>query len=325
MISAFFDKYDIAAAQDIAVGVSGGADSMALCFALAEELPEINIHALTVDHGLRDDSAGEALHVAEQLSRLSNVTHHILKWDHRGDAPDARIQELARHARYDLMAGYMAEHKISHLFLGHHMDDQAETFLFRLAKGSGVDGLSCMLPVKKHMSGIILCRPMLGIEKSEILGFCKENEIGFINDPSNDCDEYARVRLRKSMGVLAAEGLSAKRLAVCATRHARAREALEFFAYRAFDGCLVNKGAKRTVFNYSELISNPEEIILRVISHAMSQINQGDGYGARTDRVENLCSDLINDKLFRKRTLGGIIFEHNVKNNEFVMSLEKAT
>ncbi len=325
MIDGFFCKYsNIEQHKDIAVGVSGGADSMALCFALAQEFKG-NIHAITVDHGLREESGAEALHVADQLSCLSNVTHHILKWDHDGCAPYVRIQELARNARYDLMASYMSEHKITYLFLGHHMNDQAETFLFRLAKGSGVDGLSCMLPVQKHESGIILCRPMLDIEKSEIFDFCKENDINFINDPSNNNDAYARVRLRKSMDILSEEGLTIKRLAVCAARHARAREALDFFAIKVFDDCLLHNDSTCIVFNYSKLILNPEEIVLRVVLYAMSKIYDIKGYGARMERVENLCFDLIYTKKFRKRTLGRIIFEHNIKNGEFIMSLEKAT
>ncbi len=322
MISAFFDKYIDGGVKNIAVGVSGGADSMALCFMLSEYFAG-TIHAFTVDHGLRAESAGEAKHVAEQLSRRSNVNHHILKWEHVGGKPDARIQELARKSRHDLMAAYMIDRKIDHLFLGHHMNDQAETFLFRLAKGSGVDGLSCMLPLQKMDNGIILCRPLLGFQKAEITEYCVKNAIDFIDDPSNNSDDYARVRIRKSMDILSAEGLSAKRLSVCAARHARARQALDIMTDTAFKACFLNKGAKRIVFGLSELLNNPEEIILRIIILAMKSLNKNNGYGARAEKIESLCFDLVNNENFRKRTLGGIIFECNTQKNEFIMSLEK--
>ncbi len=332
MISAFFDKY-IKECGDIALAVSGGADSMALCFMLSEYLSDssnITIHALTVDHALRKESAAEALYVAEQLKQLSNVEHHILKWNHEGQKPDARIQELARKARYDLMHGYMAKREIKYLFLGHHMDDQAETFLFRLAKGSGVDGLSCMLPMQETKEGAALCRPLLEVPKADLVDFCKERGIDFIDDPSNQSLDYARVRLRKSMDILSAEGLSPKRLSICAARHARARKALEDIAYKIYNDSIYNKDTSSIVFNSKILLDNPEEIILRVILHAMSQLKKlgiSDGYGARMERVENLCADLIysnriSQSNFRKRTLGGIIFEHNKVDNKFTMSLE---
>ncbi len=323
-IKKFFDKY-IDLEQDIAVGVSGGADSMALCFALSECFSNNKkIHALTVDHGLRDESNAESQYVADKLKNLTNVTHHILKWEHdSGNKPDARIQEKARNARYNLMARYMMGLGITHLFLGHHMNDQAETFLFRLAKGSGIDGLSCMLPIQKMDNGIILCRPMLGVQKSEIIDFCSDKGISFIDDPSNECDDYARVRLRKSMDILSAEGLSTKRLAVNAMRHARARSALGFIADRAFIDCLVNKDAKRIVFDSKGLVCNPEEIILRVILRAVTELKSENGYGARMEKMEALCFDFINAKQFRKQTLGGVIFER--KDDKFIMSLENPT
>ncbi len=324
MIKAFFDKY-MDGSCDIAVAVSGGADSMALCFALSEYLSnDITIHALTVDHGLRLEAGDEALHVAQQLARLPNIEHHILKWEHSGGAtPDARIQELARNARYDLMGGYMRERDIAHLFLGHHMGDQAETFLFRLAKGSGIDGLSCMLPLQKMVNDVILCRPMLDLEKSYMIDFCADRAIEYIDDPSNKSDNYARVRLRKSMDILASEGLSAKRLSVCAARHARARKALEYAADKGFEQCILQNDAKRIVFAFKPLTEMPEEIVLRIVITAMAHLTHSEGYGARLERVENLCSDLMTEKPFRKRTLGGLVFEHNSKDNTFVIFLER--
>ncbi len=309
---------------DIAVGVSGGADSMALCFALSEYFKDsaaVTIHALSVDHALRTESLGEAQHVAEMLKPLSNVEHQILTWAHE-TKPDARIQEKARVARYDLMKNYMRAHNITMLFLGHHMDDQAETLLFRLAKGSGLDGLSCMSVVQRMENDFILCRPLLGLNKVDIILFCEGRGIGFINDPSNDCEDYARVRLRKSRDILAEEGLTSKRLSVAAKRFSRARKALDLMANNSFEGCLLENKSGRVVFKLSGLVSYPEEIVLRVILKAMSNLQNDTGYGTRLERVENLCADLMKPDSFRKRTLGGIIFECRNKDDQLILSLE---
>ncbi|MGH1378804.1 MAG: tRNA lysidine(34) synthetase TilS [Alphaproteobacteria bacterium] len=309
---------------NIAVGVSGGADSMALCFALSEyfkDVPSVTIYALSVDHGLRRESADEVQHVARQLSNLPNVYHHVLTWAHE-TTPEARIQEKAREARYSLMKEYMRERGINLLFLGHHIDDQAETFLFRLSKGSGLDGLSCMSVAQDMGADITFCRPMLGLKKEDMISFCDDRGVGFIDDPSNYCDNYARVRLRKSRDLLAEEGLSSKRLFVASKRFFRARKALEQLSNSAYDECFLESDASCIVFKLSSLISNPEEIVLRVVLRAMSELKNDSGYGARLERVENLCADLVVQESFRKRTLGGIIFECKTKDDKFILSLE---
>ncbi len=318
---------DVIGGGDVAVAVSGGADSLALCFALSEyfmDRPDVTLHALSVDHGLREGSAAEPAHVAGQLVALSNVRHAVLTWDHgAGGKPSARLQEQARHARYDLMREYMQAQGLTNLFLGHHMDDQAETFLFRLAKGSGLDGLSCMTPVQEMAEGFVLCRPFLEFEKADLVSFCAMRGVDFVDDPSNESDDFARVRLRKSRDILAAEGLSSKRLRVTAARLSRAREALEIMAHRAFCDCLYENSSSRIVFKFDLLVSYPAEIVLRVILDAMSELCPGAGYGARMERVERLCVDLIDAEAFRKRTLGGIVFDRRDAEGVLVLSLEQ--
>ncbi len=296
---------------DIAVGVSGGADSMALCYALSDFFGGTGntLHALSVDHGLRPEAAEEARQVAKALDALPNVQHQILTW-HHDEKPTARVQESARNARYDLMGDYMRDHNLSHLFLGHHMDDQAETFLFRLAKGSGLDGLGGM-PYMHVRDDILLCRPFLDMQKSEIIDYCEGHNIDFINDPSNDSDDYARVRLRKSMDVLSVEGLTPKRLAVTAKRLLRVREAVDHIVEKEYKNVLLEKNNSRIVFNVGVLSENPFEIVLRVILKAMAELSPDRDYGVRLERAENLCEDLMKPKSFRKRTLGGVVFECN--------------
>jgi tRNA(Ile)-lysidine synthase len=155
-----------------AVAVSGGPDSMTLAKLLSSWATQNNktIHALTVDHGLRAESADEAAQVAAWLKNWPNTRHSVLKWE--GDKPQNRIQEEARNARYRLMTDYCAGQGISSLFLAHHQDDQAETFLLRLAMGSGLDGLAAMRAVHKTGAGLILLRPFLTLPKERLLATC---------------------------------------------------------------------------------------------------------------------------------------------------------
>lgn len=295
-------RFDGVKADDVAVAVSGGPDSMALAAALSDYFQE-ELLVLTVDHGLRAESKAEA----ETVSQLKNINHKILAWDH-SQKPDSRIQEKARQARYDLMFEEIREQGKMYLFLGHHMNDQAETFLFRLAKGSGLDGLSCMAE-QQEREGIILCRPFLSFEKEELVRYCDENNILYSEDPSNENEGFARARLRKSMDVLAEEGLTKKRLAVTASRLSNAREALNNIAEKTFENAVLKNETNRIVLKVKELKEMGFEVLLRVVLKSVSVIGQGGEYGPRMEKVEALCHDILKQNPFRKRTLGGVVFE----------------
>ena len=148
----------------VAVAVSGGADSLALALMAAEIMP---IVTLTVDHGLRSDSKEEAQYVHDVM-RSKNIVHYILTWV--GEKPTSNIQSEARTARYKLMEDWCASEGIKYLLTAHHMADQAETFMLRLARGSGVYGLSAINPISKGITNhdIIIARPFINIRK-EIL------------------------------------------------------------------------------------------------------------------------------------------------------------
>lgn len=312
----------------VAVAVSGGPDSMALCFLLNQWSVNHNgpdIQALIVDHGLREGSAQEAASVKQALERFEKVEAHILEWAEKN--PEAKIQEEARRARYGLMAGWCAEHKIEYLFLGHHMDDQAETFLFRLAKGSGLDGLSAMRARQSYDEGLTLARPLLAYSKRELLETCRFEEVFYVEDPSNHDEAFARVRLRESAKILEKEGLSAKRLANTAKRMNRARLALDEIADKVYKTAIFDKNTKRIVFNIRNLILEPDEIALRCVLKGIADLQPGQDYVPRMEKIETLLNDLISAMKqggdFRKRTLGGVIFECDADTNEFVMSAEK--
>lgn len=316
---------DLDAAEAVAVAVSGGPDSMALCALLDGWAQGTKIHALIVDHGLRVESAEEAQGVQRTLEAYQNVTPIILTWT--GEKPGSGVQEEARRARYMLMADYCREKGIGHLFLGHHRDDQAETVLFRLAKGSGLDGLAGMQAVQKYDESLTLLRPFLDFSKDEIVHTCEQMGVKYVQDPSNENQAFARVRLRQSAGVLTEEGLTSKRLSVTAKRLSRARKALDILADKAYKEAILKNNPERIVFKIDILNTEPEEIVLRCLLKALEHLRPESDYAPRMEKIETLLYDLISSQNepdgFRKRTLGGVAFEVDERAGQLILSQER--
>ena len=311
----------------LALAVSGGPDSMALAFLLSKlavRQKNLTVHALTVDHGLRPESWQEAESVSGWLRGWPYLRHTVLRWNHqRGGPPQRAVMERARAARYALMMEYCQNHNVPALCLAHHRDDQAETLLFRLAKGSGLDGLAGMAPAVEHETGVMLLRPFLAVGKDDLLALCKSEHIPFISDPSNENAAYARPRLRQSIDVLAREGLTAERLSHTAQRMLRARQALESLSKKTLDGVLLKKETKRIVLKKDLLLKQPEEIVLRVVGLALANFQNKKPYPVRLERLEDLVHDLMAPSSFRRRTLGGVIIGRDDRKGEIVFRKEQ--
>lgn len=292
----------------VAVAVSGGPDSMALCYLLSRHAQKngMRVKAFTVDHGLRPESADEARQVAAWVRAFPCVEHEILTWT--GDKPQSRILEEARAARYGLLQQGMKNCGASYLFVAHHQDDQAETFLIRLAKGSGLDGLSGMRPVQAMEGGGKIVRPLLDVPKADLVKLCGENDIPFVRDPTNENTHYTRPRLRAAQDILAEEGLSAKRLAVTAGRLLRARDALEKLSVDAFTAALKEKRDDGFVFDARTLENIHPELLLRIFLRAMGDLRPDADYAPRMEKAESLMERFLHDPAFNGATLGGCIF-----------------
>ena len=301
----------------IAIALSGGPDSMALCWLLSHTL-NVTVHAITVDHGLRKDSASEAKRIVGWIKKWPRVKHVILKLK----LGKTRIMEAAREERYKALASYCRKHKIRHLFVAHHQDDQAETFLFRLAKGSGLDGLAGISDLQVYDKNLTLVRPLLGVSKEEIISLCQKNKIPFVTDPSNQNTDYARPRLRAARAALEKEGLSYKRLAVTATRLRLGREALEHYTHWEYESALIESKKKELTFDYPSLAVAPSDIRLRVLLKAMNNLGIK-AYGPRREKLEDLAQALFDTKKpFKNRTLGGFIFRRDDLKNRLVVEKE---
>lgn len=269
--------------QRFCVAVSGGADSLALCL-LAQNWAEKNGHslvALSVDHGLRPEAATECRWVNETLAKYG-IEHHTLIWT--GDKPARAIQATAREARYDLMGQWCKEQGIKDLLLGHHQDDQVETFLMRLARGSGVDGLSAMQKVT-HRGALRLIRPLLDAPKINLQKYLQDKGQDWIEDPSNHNVAFDRVKMRNAMSSLAEVGLTPDRLAQTAQSMQRVRKSLEHFCQQWLSehAHLFEEGYVKLAAN--ALLDENEEIVLRGLSR-IGQVVGGDVY---PPRLEKLC------------------------------------
>ncbi|MBQ0824066.1 tRNA lysidine(34) synthetase TilS [Microvirga sp. HBU67558] len=279
-------------ASGIVAAVSGGSDSTVLMHLLARwaasgSRPPVLI--ATVDHGLRPEAAAEAVFVGWEAAALG-LPHTILAWT--GDKPRTGIQEAAREARYRLLVGHALQADATHLVTAHTRDDQAETVLMRMARGSGLAGVAGMRR-ETDRSGIRHVRPLLDWPKAALLDLCRERGWPFVEDPSNASELYARVRWRRLMPLLAAEGLDAERLARLAGRAAQAEEALGLKAREVLDQADPIFEGNCLSFQAGILASEPFAIAVRALDQALVRAGFEAG---RLDRLE-ACTERLRDAL----------------------------
>ena len=245
------------------------------------------IAVATVDHGLRAEAAVEARQVGE-WARARGFTHHILT--HSGAPPRTRVQERARALRYDLLRDCAEKTGADTIVTAHHADDQAETILFRLTRGSGVAGLAGMAEMSR-LGALRLFRPLLGVPKADLIALCENHAQPFITDPSNLNESFARPRLRRLGPQLAALGLDREALLRLGMRAARAEAALGAVAAQASqDIGWRDIGWLDGGTDVSALASMPEEIALRILAGIIAAAGGG---AVRLERVESLCEALL--------------------------------
>ena len=274
----------LSSARKILLAISGGPDSTALLKLAADWRAagpaRPDICAATIDHGLRPEARAEAQAVAALAQKLG-ITHSILVWE--GEKPLAAVQEKARAARYRLLVAHAHEIGADCIVTAHHADDQAETVLMRMARGSGIAGLAGMRRVVA-LDGLSLVRPLLDVPKSGLVAFCRAEGLPFAEDSSNVDPRYARARLRLLAQTLAAQGLSARRLTELARRAARADEALGAMAQNVGDRVCKSDPAGGARLDFKALLAEPEEIGLRVLIAGVKRLSAAP---LRLHRVED--------------------------------------
>lgn len=285
----------------LAVACSGGGDSMALVV-LADDWAKARggeIIALVVDHRLRAESAQEASDVARTLTAHA-IAHRILVCAEFSSA--ANLEDAARRARYQLLESWCEEHGVLHLLTAHQRDDQAETVLMRLARGSGLDGLSGIAP-ESVRRGCRVLRPLLDVPPARLRATLRARGVAHVEDPMNRDPAFQRVRLRSARALLAAEGLSAERLAATAAHLKRAQIALATMVTETLARAVELDPHGFAALDVAALMATPVEVGLRALAAVLSTVGGAD-YPPRMHSLERLYRELPHD-LAGGRTLGG--------------------
>lgn len=290
----------------LGLAVSGGADSLALMLLAARYATDANARkrffVYSVDHDLRPEARDEVAFVVAEAQKLG-FTARGLRWD--GEKPQSGISQAARHARYGLFAQAMREDGVPVLLTAHHLGDQAETVLMRLAHGSGIEGLRGM-DYFSDVGGLTIVRPLLSVDPSQLKQVVAEAGLTAVADPSNSDLDYERVRWRQAMPMLAELGLDAARLGRFADRMRDADRTLENLASRAFAEVSVSDAQHAISIDRHWLRAVPHAVAVRVIGRSLDRVG-----GARKPHalgaVETLTDRLILEPC--KVTLHGCVID----------------
>ena len=292
------------------LAVSGGPDSMALlvlaaeCFARkGEGAPQLSV--ATIDHGLRPESGAEAAFVASEARRLG-LPHTTLRWT--GEKPATGIAAAARSARYRLLEEHARSFPAERVAVvtAHHLDDQAETFAMRLARGAGVAGLAAMAAERPLTEGspIRLIRPLLTFPKSRLIATLEARNVRFFNDPTNTDERYERARVRRLLPALNAAGITSAALATSARRLGEAEAALRYAEDRFIAtldlsfGNEVFASLKTDAFR-----EGPSLLRQRVLAHLITRYG-GESQKPQLSEIEDLAARLQSEGKCMA-TLGG--------------------
>ena len=270
--------------------------------------------ALTVDHGLRPESAKEAAQVAAWC-KARTIAHHTLTWNEA--KPSSGKQEAARNARYQLLAAWCREQDVSDLFTAHHLEDQGETLIFRLARGSGIRGLAG-IPLVSWIGNIRLIRPLLADTKQELQDYLNEMNQPWIEDPSNQSMAYTRNIIRKNL-----EGTSLPiKAGHLANQFGAIRNILEnnIVSYLT-DFISFHQGGFAS-FPSSEFISLPKTAAIDALAIALDNVSGDDA--VRDEQFEALYNRMLYPKEFKKTSLGGCLIDYQNKTGHFLISREPA-
>ena len=305
--------------ENLAVAVSGGPDSLALaylskCFSLKNKL---KIKYFIVDHKLRKESSLEAKIVKNTLKKI-DVRCKILKWN--GKKPSKNIQAIARDKRYTLLANECKKNSIKYLLLGHHIDDLFENFLIRLVRGSGLKGLISFGKNTKYKDqNLNILRPLLDLEKNDLLHISKEVFNFFIKDPSNNNEDYKRTRIRNLLQSLEKEGLDKKKFRLTIKNLKSSDKSIKFYVDKNLNCNSVFLKKKNIYILNHNFFDQSYEIIFRSLTIIIQKL--GKKYYPVRGKSINELNKGIKKKSFTKVSLGGCFIDR--VNETILISREK--
>ena len=293
--------------ENLAVAVSGGPDSLALayltkCYSLKNK---IKVKYYLVNHKLRKEASLEAEIVKKTLRKI-DIQCTVLNWN--GKKPSKNIQAIARDKRYSLLANECKKHNIKHLLLGHHLNDVFENFLIRIVRGSGLNGLiSFNKNTKYRGQNLNIIRPLLNLEKKDLLYISSKVFGFFVKDPSNINTDYKRTRIRNLLYSLEKEGLDLKKLKLTINNLQDSDKSIKFYIDRNLKKNVVFLKRKNIYILSYNFFDQSHEIIFRSLTKLIQKLGKK-YYPVRGKSINELIKR-INKKSFAKVTLGGCFIE----------------
>ena len=293
--------------KNFAVAVSGGPDSLALayltkCYSLKNK---IKVKYYIVNHKLRKESSLEAETVRKVLKKI-DIKCTILNWN--GKKPSKKIQATARDKRYSLLVNECKKNNIKYLLLGHHLNDLFENFFIRIVRGSGLNGLISLNENTKYRDqDLSILRPLLDLEKKELLHISNKVFSFFVKDPSNTNENYKRTRIRNLLDSLEKEGLDVKKLKLTIDHLKDSYESIKFYVNKNLKNNVVFLKSKNTYILSCDFFNQSHEVIFRSLSNLIQKL--GKKYYPVRGKSINELSKKINERSFKKITLGGCYVE----------------
>ena len=287
------------------VAVSGGPDSLALSFLtkIYSIKKSLNVKYFIVDHKLRKNSSSESNFVKKLLKKIL-INLNILTW--HGVKPKNNIQSVARKKRYKLLVDEAKKYKIKNILLGHHLDDLFENFFIRILRGSGLNGL-VSLNQKRQNKDINLVRPLLNFDKKDLIYISSYIFGSYVKDPSNQDDKFKRVRVRKFLKELEAEGLDRNKFLLTIKNLKFADETIRFYTKKNLKINVSFLNKKKFAILNEEFFHQSQEVVFRSLTEIIKFVGKK-YYPVRGKKIDKI-TQLIKINVILKVTLGGCVIK----------------
>ena len=298
-------KKNLQIKKSVIVAVSGGPDSLALSFLtkIYSLKKSLDVKYFIVDHRLRKNSTTEAKSVQKLLKNFS-INLNILTW--KGSKPKKNIQSISRDKRYELLINQANKFKIENILLGHHLDDLFENFFIRILRGSGLNGL-VSLDRKTKRDTVNLIRPLLEINKNDLVYLSNYVFGSYVNDPSNENDKFKRIKVRNFINQLGSAGLNKNKLFLTIKNLKLANENIKYYVNENLEKNLTILSSKDNAILKKNFFSHSDEVIFRSFTEVLRIIGKK-YYPVRGKKIDKVLQS-IKAKSPLKLTLGGCVIK----------------